>query len=143
MELLKDSSLVPYSSSYALKKLKLAKRHLERIWSRTHSFEDLKNLRCDTNYYHAAIIKAKRTYTSSLISSSSTNPRQLWKNVNILLHRCSLPALSSYDSLSLFCQSFVNFFSDKIHKFHTSLLTNRLFLPLLTFLLLLLLLTFN
>jgi len=41
----------------ALKKLKLAKRHLERIWSRTHSFEDLKNLRSATNHYHAAIIK--------------------------------------------------------------------------------------
>jgi len=27
----------------ALKKLKLIKRHLERILSRTHSFEDLKN----------------------------------------------------------------------------------------------------
>jgi len=46
-------------------------------WSRTHSFEDLKNLRSATNHYHAAIIKARRTYNSSFISSSSTNPRQL------------------------------------------------------------------
>jgi len=111
----------------SLKTLKLAKRHLERIWSRTHSFEDLKNLRSATNHYHAAIMKAKRTYNSSLISSSSTNPRQLWKNVNILLHRSSLPdALPSYNSLSLFCQSFANFFSDKIHKLHTSLFINRI-----------------
>jgi len=65
---------------------KLAKRHLECIWSRTHSFEDLENLRSATNHYHATIIKAIRTYNSSLISSSSTNPRQLWKNINILLH---------------------------------------------------------
>jgi len=40
----------------ALKKLELAKRHLERIWSHTYSFEDLKNLRSATNHYHAAII---------------------------------------------------------------------------------------
>jgi len=53
------------------------------VWP-THSLEDLKNLRSATNHYHAAIIKAKRTYNSSLISSSSTNPRQLWKNINIL-----------------------------------------------------------
>jgi len=59
------------------KKLKLAKRQLERIWSRTHSFEDLKNLHSATNHYHVAIIKAKRTYNSSLISSSSNNPRKL------------------------------------------------------------------
>ena len=109
----------------ALQKLKLAKRRLERIWSRTHSLEDHKNLRSATNQYHAAIIKAKRTYNSSLISSSSANPRQLWKNVNKLLHRTSLPALPSYDSLSLLSQSFAKFFSDKIHKLHTSLLINR------------------
>jgi len=84
----------------ARKKLKLAKRHLERIWSCTHSFEDLKNLRSATHHYHDAIIKAKRTYNSCLISSSSTNPRQLWKNINKILHRSSLPALPSYDSLT-------------------------------------------
>jgi len=63
----------------------------------------------------------------SLISSSFTNSRQLWKNINILLHRSSLPyALPFYDSLSLLCQSFADFFSDKIHKLHTSLLINRI-----------------
>jgi len=38
----------------ALTKIKLAKRHLERIWSRTHSSEDLKNFSSATNHYHAA-----------------------------------------------------------------------------------------
>jgi len=51
---------------------------------------------------------------------------QLWKNINILLHRSSLPALPYYDSLSLLSQSVANFFSDKIHKLHTSLLINRI-----------------
>jgi len=83
-------------------------------------------LRSATNHYHAAIIKAKRTYNSSLISSSSTNPRQLWKKVNKLPCRSSLPALPSYDSLSLLSQFFAKFFSDKIHKLHTSLLINRI-----------------
>jgi len=83
-------------------------------------------VRSATNHYHAAIIKAEPTYNSSLILSSSTNPRQLWKNFNILLHRSSLPAIPSYDSLSLLCQSFANFFSDKIHKLYTSLLINRI-----------------
>jgi len=109
----------------AVKKLKHAKRHLERIWSRTPSLEDLENVLSATNHYHADIIKAKQTYNSSLISTSSTNPRQLWKNINILRHRSSLP-LPSYDSLSLLCQSFANFFFDKIHKLHTCLLINRI-----------------
>jgi len=45
---------------------------------------------------------------------------------SLLLHRSSLPALSSYDSLSLLCQYFAYFFTDKIHKLHTSLLINRI-----------------
>ena len=76
-------------------KLKLAKRRLERIWSRSHSSEDLKNLRSVTNHYHAVIIKAKRAYNSILISSSLTNPRQLWNNFNKILHRSSSPVLPS------------------------------------------------
>jgi len=78
-------------------------------------------------HYHAAIIKAKRTNNSSIISSSSTNPRQLWKNINILLHHSSFPVLPSYNSLSLLSQYFPKFFCDKIHKLHTSLLINRIY----------------
>ena len=108
-----------------LRKLKLAKRHLERIWSRSHSANNLKKLRTATNHYHAAIIKAKRAYNSSLISSSISNPRQLWSNINRLLHRSPLPALPTCDSFSSLFQSFAQFFSDKIHKLHTSLLSNH------------------
>ena len=114
----------PWFSSL-LKKLKLSKRHLERVWSRSHSSEDLKNFRTATNLYHASIIKAKRAYNSSLIASSITNPRLLWKNINTILHRSSLPALPTYDSLSSLSHSFAKFFSDKIHKLHTGLLFNH------------------
>jgi len=50
----------------------------------------------------------------------------LEKNINILLHRSSLPALTSSDSLRLLSQSLAKFFSDKIHKLHASLLINRI-----------------
>jgi len=62
----------------------------------------------------------------SFYPCSSTNPRQLCKNINRLLHRSSLPALLSYDSLSLLCQSLTNFLPDKIYKRHTILLINRI-----------------
>jgi hypothetical protein len=108
----------------ALNKLKLAKRHLERVWSRSHSAEDLKILRSASNRYHSAIIKAKRDYNSTLISSSRTNPRQLWNTVNKLLHHTSVSILPSSNSNSALSQSFATFFSDKIHKLHTTLLFN-------------------
>jgi len=77
-------------------------------------------------------IKAKRTYNCSLISSSSTS--QLWKNINILLHRFSVPALPSYGSLSLLFQSFVN---SSLTRFTSSILVylSIVLLPLLPFLL--------
>ena len=74
---------------------------------------------------NAAIIKAKRVYNSTLISSSLTNPRHLWNNINKILHRSSMPVLPSYESLSSLSQSFATFFSDKIHKLHTTLLSNH------------------
>jgi len=67
-------------------------------------------------------MKAKRNYNCYFISFRSTNPRQLWKHINILLHYPSLPALPSYDSLNLLSQLFAKFFSNKIHKLHTNLL---------------------
>jgi hypothetical protein len=108
----------------ALNKLKLVKRHLERVWSKSHSNEDLKLLRTATNY-HAAIVKAKRVCNSTLIASSLTNLHQLWHNVNKMLHRTSSPILPSYDSVGSLSQSFATFFSDKIHKLHSGLLSNH------------------
>jgi len=111
----------------ALKNFNWLSCHLERIWSCTHSSEHLKNMLSATNHYHAAIIKAKQTYNSSLISSSSSNPRQILKNINILGHRSFLPALPSYNSLNLMSQSFTKFF--------ILVYLSIAFLPLLTFLL--------
>ena len=42
-----------------------------------------------------------------------------------MLHRTSSPVLPSYDSVGSLSQSFATFFSDKIHKLHTGLLSNH------------------
>ena len=85
----------------------------------------MSSLRTATNLYHASIIKAKRAYNSSLISSSVTNPRYLWKKINTIRHRSSLPGLPTYDSFSSSSHSFPKLFSGKNHKLHTSLLFNH------------------
>jgi hypothetical protein len=106
-----------------LRKLKRVRRQFERTWSRTHLSDDLRSLRSATNRYHAAIIKAKRDYNAKLISSNLTNPRKLWHTVNNLLHRRSIPVLPSSVCLKSLSQSFATFFSDEIHKLHTSVLS--------------------
>jgi hypothetical protein len=100
-----------------LHKLKLARRRLERIWSHTHSSDDLLSLHSATNKYHAAIIKAKRDYNSKLISSNLTNCHKLWNTVNSLLHRKSLPALPASDCLKSLSQSFATFSLIKFTNF--------------------------
>ena len=107
-----------------LNALKLACRQLQRIWSRTHSAFDLKCLRSATNKYHAAIIKAKRTFHASTISSSLSNRQKLWNTVNKLLHRGPPDALPDSLHSSKLSDSFASFFSSKIHKIHTDLLSN-------------------
>ena len=97
----------------ALQKLKSTRRHLEKIWSRTHSTFDLKLLKSATNHYHTSIIKAKKLYNSTLLSSNLTNPKKLWNTINKLLHRIAKPSFPSSFNLDSLPQSFATFFSDQ------------------------------
>src|SRR6218665_3596865 len=69
------------------------RRHLEHVYKRTidpaSRAEALTNLKSATHRYHKLVIAAKQKYYSSLIHSSSSNPRHLWRAVNSLLHRKS------------------------------------------------------
>ena len=100
----------------ALQKLKSTRRHLEKIWSCSHSTFDLKLLRSATNHYRTSIIKAKKLYNSTLLSSNLTYPKKLWNTINKLLHRIAKPSFPSSFNMDSLPQSFATFFSDKIHK---------------------------
>jgi hypothetical protein len=68
----------------------------------------------------------KRVYNCTFIASNLTNPRQLWNNINKILHRTSSPFLPSYDSVSSLSKLFATFFSDKIHKLRFGILSNHI-----------------
>src|SRR5688572_5972365 len=81
----------------------------------------LATLKSVTNRYHKLIAAAKKRYYSSLIHSSSSNPRHLWRAVNSLLHRKSpSPLPSSIPSPSI-ADTFCLFFSDKISSLRFTL----------------------
>jgi len=107
-----------------LSKLKSAKRHLEKVWLRTRSLQDLQPLRTATNTYHSSIIHAKRIFNSSLISSSSSNPRKLWNTINKLLHRKPISQLPSSNDFESLPSMFANFFSNKVLKLHSTIKSN-------------------
>jgi len=105
----------------ALKTLKFANRQPERIWSRTRSSLDLKNLRSATNHYHAAMIKAKRTYNSSLISSSSLILVKFGK-ISIYFLIAFLRLLYTLMTLNASCLN--NVLNSSLIYLHISLLIN-------------------
>jgi hypothetical protein len=105
----------------ALSSLKLARRHLEKIWLNSRSPDHLKLFRATTNKYHSAIIAAKKIYNASLISASTSNPRKLWNSINNLLDRKPVSHLPSFASAKSLSHMFATFFSEKIFKLHTAL----------------------
>src|SRR6218665_2444127 len=113
----------PWFTSY-IQAFKSFRRHLEHVYKRTidpaSRAEALTNLKSATNRYHKLVIAAKQKYYSSLIHSSSSNPRRLWRAVNSLLHRKSpSPLPTSIPSPSI-AHTFGSFFSDKMSSLRTT-----------------------
>ena len=70
------------------------------------------------------VLVKKKVFNSSLISSSSSDPRKLWNSINKLLHRKPTSQLpSTIDSKSL-PNMFASFFSEKVLKIHSALKLN-------------------
>ena len=104
----------------AILALKSARRKMERIYNSTRSLLDKQILNTATNHYNKVIASAKKCYHSNLVQSSASNPRELWKTINTLLHRnktSPLPSPATFPTASL-AQSFASFFTDKIAKIH-------------------------
>ena len=100
--------------SPGLKALKRIRRNLERRWKSLPSAANLSALRTASNAYRNSILSAKKLYHSQLITANSSNPRQLWKTINTLLHRSALPSLPNLTSVSSIAQQFTTFFADKV-----------------------------
>ena len=80
------TALTPWITTEILS-LKSARRRLERTYIASHSIFDLKLLRSAINRYHKFIAAAKKSFYVSLVQSSSSKPRALWKTINNILHK--------------------------------------------------------
>jgi len=69
----------------------------------------------------SAIIRAKKVFNSSLISSSSYDPRKLWNSINKLLQRKPASQLLSTINFKSLPSMFASSFSDKVLKIHSAL----------------------
>jgi hypothetical protein len=97
-------------------------RRLERVWSRSHSSDDLKNFRSATNLYHTAIIKADNSslishWTNFLILNPSKTeflviglPQQLYKRNIPLFIYITMSLLHLLTLLATLLSSFIKVF---------------------------------
>lgn len=106
----------------AIQALKAARRGLERQWRSCKTSDNLRLLRNATNAYHKSLLAAKKLFYANLVESSRTNPRQLWKTINSILHRnpttSSVP--TNIPSASI-AQCLASFFGDKIVKLQSAI----------------------
>src|SRR6218665_38345 len=116
----------PWFTSY-IQAFKTFCMHLEHVYKRTidptSRAEALINLKSATHRYHRyhkLVIAAKQKYYSSLIHSSSSNSRHLWRAVNSLHRKSPSPLPISIPSPSI-ADTFCSFFSDKISSIRFTL----------------------
>ena len=105
--------------------LKTARRCLVHTYIASHSIFDLKLLCSATNHYHKFISAAKKSFYSSLVHSSSSNPHAFWKTITKILHRTANHSLFTSSPLAALSHLLATYFSDKISKLHFNLQTNQ------------------
>ncbi|XP_074476551.1 uncharacterized protein LOC141758790 [Sebastes fasciatus] len=102
-----------------LRKLKQTGRQLERLWRKSSLTVHLEAYKSHLITYKDAITAAKSDYFSTIINDPTRNPRTLFSTVNTLLKpRANTLSDPSPD----LCNSFLQFFSDKITTINNSLL---------------------
>ena len=90
--------------------LKYTRRRLERTYIASQSIFDLKLFRSATNRYHKLIAAARKSFYASLVQSSSSKPRALWKTINNILHRTANRSLPTSSPLAALPQLFATYF---------------------------------
>ena len=75
---------------------------------------------------------AKKSFYASLVQSSSSKPRALWKTIHSILYRTVNRSLPTSSNLAALPQLFATYFSDKISKLHFNLQINPSSTPALS-----------
>ena len=70
---------------------------------------------------NSMLIRAKANYYTSLIESSTNNPRQLWSTINTISGRSKLQMLPEHDNITILSNQFNQFFTDKVAQIRTDI----------------------
>ena len=95
-------------------KAKRKRRKYERVWRLSKNKDDHALFTAQCIVVNNLVKEAKENYYSSIIDENMGNQRVLFRCVDALLNRKSVPRYPSSSSDSALAESFINFFADKI-----------------------------
>ena len=99
---------------------KRLRRQFERAWRRDKSLLNRSKLRRQISKCNTIINKSKSDFYTNTIAENSDNPKQLWKELNNILHIKSEAVLPQCSDDKTLADSFSSFFTDKILKIRAS-----------------------
>ena len=93
---------------------KKSRNNLERQWRKSRMQSDKTRFCLQRRAVIKLINSAKSLHLTNIISSNISNPRNIWRCLNSILHRTHSLILPEHSNLSELCSKFLNFFTDKI-----------------------------
>ena len=100
---------------------KQKRRKLERIWRRTQQEDDYNAFKAQKIRVNCMLEDSKSKYYSGLISENASNPKNLFKCLNMALHRKQVSPLPPHSSDLALANEFSEFFSGKIQVIRDNL----------------------
>ncbi|XP_064412565.1 uncharacterized protein LOC135355727 [Latimeria chalumnae] len=116
----RSSNRAPWFNG-ALRLLKTSGRKLERRWRVSGLVEDRLKFRHWLTNYQLSIREAKSSFFASVIDSERNKPAALFRVVNNLLNP---DCLRPRENLSLSCNTFLSFFSDKVDLIRSGIISS-------------------
>ena len=109
-----------------------AKRHkckLKREWRRDNSAINCSSFRVAVNHFNCLLECAKTKYYSNVVRENEDNPKTLWNSVKKVLHRSPKIVLPDHTTINSLIHTFGRYFTDKIAKLRSGLLSTDVDTP--------------
>ena len=99
---------------------KETKRLFKRIWRRDKSTFNRSRYMQKVHQYNRICMQAKSQFLKAKIQDNHNNPQKLWHVLGDVLHRLPAKILPSIKLPQLLADRFVEFFTEKIEKLHST-----------------------
>ena len=108
-----------------LRREKITRRQLEKVWRTSRSEEDLDAFRKQRQLVADLTQSAKKSFFGELLAENKHNPKNAFKVIDTLLHRNDSSPLPPFESAEVMANQFADFFIGKIEKVRDNLYSSQ------------------